>query len=107
MFTLEIGGKPIAITDADEARAWAIFESDEFRQDLTVLTSDGVPLWDGRARLSIRPSSDEEISSFEAPVLDAADGLDEDGEDSLSVTFLVPIDHDHADMPTVPPGLRH
>lgn len=107
MFTLEIGGRPIAITDADEAQAWAIFESDEFRQDLTVLTSDGEPLWDGNARLSIRPASEEEISSFEAPILDAADDLDEDEEDSLSVTFLVPIDHDHADMPTIPPHLRH
>lgn len=107
MFTLEIDGRPIAITDADEAQAWAIFESDEFKQDLTVLTSDGEPLWDGKARLSIRPSSDEEIASFEAPVLDAADDLDEDEEDSLSVTFLVPIDHDHGDMSAVPPELRH
>ncbi|RDI60978.1 hypothetical protein [Microvirga subterranea] len=107
MFTLEIGGRPVAVTDAEEAQAWAIFESDEFRQDLTVLTSGGLPLWDGKARLSIRPSSDEEVSAFEAPVLDAADGLDDDEEDSLSVTFLVPIDHDHSDMAAVPPEQRH
>lgn len=107
MFTLEIGGRPIAITDADEALAWAIFESDEFKQDLRILTSDGEPLWDGKARLSIRLSSDEEISAFEAPMLDADDGFDGDEEDSLSVTFLVPIDHDHADISAVPPELRH
>jgi hypothetical protein len=45
MFTLEIGGKPVAITDADEAQARAIFESDEFKQDLTVMTTEGIPLW--------------------------------------------------------------
>jgi len=101
MFTLEIGGRPIAITDAEEAQARAIFESGEFKQDLAVMTSDGVPLWDGKARLSIRPASDDEVSAFEAPV------LDEDEEDSLSVTFLVPIDHDHADMADIPPELRH
>ena len=40
MFTLEIDGKPVAITDTDEAQARAIFESDKFKQDLTVLTSE-------------------------------------------------------------------
>jgi hypothetical protein len=105
MFTLEIGGRPVAITNADEARAWAIFESDQFKQDLTVLTSDGIPLWDGRARLSIRPASDEEVAFFEAPPLEGADGLDEE-DDSLFITFLVPIDHDHADISALPPELR-
>ena len=34
MFTLEIDGRPIAITDAEEAQARDIFESEEFKQDL-------------------------------------------------------------------------
>jgi hypothetical protein len=50
MFTLEIDGRPIAITDAEEAQARDIFESDEFKQDLTAMTSDGTPLWMGRHR---------------------------------------------------------
>jgi hypothetical protein len=55
MFTLEIGDKPIAITDADGAQARVIFESDEFKQDLTAMTSEGIPLWDGRAPLPFGP----------------------------------------------------
>jgi hypothetical protein len=52
MFTLAIGSKPVAITDAEEVQARDIFESDEFKQDLTVMTSEGTPLWDGRTPLT-------------------------------------------------------
>jgi hypothetical protein len=105
MFTLEIGGKPIAITDADEALARGIFESDEFKQDLTAMTSDGTPLWDGRAPLNVRTASQEETAAFEAPGLDD-DYDDEEDEDGLFVTFLVPVDHDHEDISAVPPQLQ-
>ncbi|MCB5177596.1 hypothetical protein [Microvirga lenta] len=107
MFTLEIGGNPIAITDAEEAQARAIFESDEFKQDLTAMTSEGKPLWDGQAHLNVRPASQEEVAAFEAPDLDADDDFDEDEEeDGLFVTFLVPIDHDHDDVSAIPPQLQ-
>ncbi|MGO4526646.1 hypothetical protein AB4097_17505 [Microvirga sp. 2MCAF35] len=104
MFTLEIDGRPIAITDAEEAQARAIFESDAFRQDLTVMTSDGTPLWDGRAPLTIRPASDQEVAAFEAPEFDVDDD-DEDMEDDdgVFVTFLVPVDHDHEETSGSPP----
>jgi hypothetical protein len=103
MFTLEIGGKPVATTDADGTLALAIFESDEFKQDLTAMTSEGMPLWDGRAPLTIRPASEQEVAAFEAPELDVDDDQEGDG---LYVTFLVPIDHDHEDLSTVPPELQ-
>jgi hypothetical protein len=105
MFTLEIGGKPIAITDTEEAQAREIFESDEFRQDLTVMTSEGAPLWDGQAPLFIRPASEEEeVAAFGAPEFDEDDDEDEE-DDGVFVTFLVPIDHDHEEMSAVPPEL--
>jgi hypothetical protein len=107
MFILETGGKPIAITDADEAQARAIFESDEFKQDLSAMTSEGVPLWDGRVPLTIRPASQEETAAFEAPDMDVDDDVDaEEDDDGLFVTFLVPIDHDHEDVSTIPPQLQ-
>jgi hypothetical protein len=107
MFTLEIGSKPIAITDADEAQARAIFESDEFRQDLTALSSEGTPLWDRQAPLTIRAASEEEIAAFEAPDQELDDDDGEDDEDEgLFVTFLVPIDHDHEETSAVPPQLQ-
>jgi hypothetical protein len=107
MFTLEIAGMPIAITDADEAQARAIFESDEFKQDLTALSSEGTPLWDGQAPLTIRAASEEEIAAFEAPDQDLDDDADvEDEDEGLFVTFLVPIDHDHEETSAVPPELQ-
>ncbi len=103
MFTLEIGGRPIAVTDANEADAKAIFESGAFKQDLTALTSEGAPLWDGRAPLSIRPASQQEVAEFGAPEDDAAD---EEEDDGAFVTFLVPIDHDHEETLAVPPEVQ-
>jgi len=105
MFTLEINDRPIAITDAKEAQARDIFESAEFKQDLTVMTSEGTPLWDGQAPLLIRPASEQEIAAFEAPEFDV-DDEDEEEEDGLFVTFLVPIDHDHEGTAAIPPELQ-
>jgi len=108
MFTLEIGSTAIAITDADEAKARAIFESDEFKQDLTAMTSDGTPLWDGRTPLNIRPASQQEVTAFEAPDqdLDEDEDFDDEADDGLFVTFLVPIDHDHEETSAIPPELQ-
>ena len=107
MFTLEIGGKPIAITDAEETQARDIFESDEFKQDLTAMTSEGAPLWDGQAPLTIRPATQQEVAAFEAPEFDVDDeDEDEDDGDGVFVTFLVPVDHDHEQMAAIPPELQ-
>jgi len=106
MFTLEIGGKPIAITDTEEAQAREIFESDEFRQDLTVMTSEGAPLWDGQAPLLIRSASQEEVAAFGAPEFDVDDDDEDEEDDGVFVTFLVPIDHDHEETLAVPPELQ-
>lgn len=106
MFTLEIGSTPIAITDADEAQAREIFDRDDFKQDLTTLTSEGSPLWDGQAPLNVRPASQAEIAAFEAPDEELDDDLDDDMDDGVFVTFLVPIDHDHEETAGIPPELR-
>jgi hypothetical protein len=105
MFTLEIDSRPIATTDAEEPQARDIFESDEFRQDLTVMTSEGTPLWDGQAPLTIRPASEQEVAAFAAPELDVDDDdEDEDDGDGVFVTFLVPIDHNHEEISAVAPS---
>ena len=106
MFTLAIGSKPVAITDAEEVQARDIFESDEFKQDLTVMTSEGTPLWDGRTPLNIRPASQEEVAAFEAPHFDVDDDDEEEDGDGVFVTFLVPIDHDHEETSAIPPQLQ-
>jgi hypothetical protein len=108
MFTSEIAGRPVAITDADEAQARAIFESDEFKQDLAAMTTEGTPLWDGQAPLNIRSASQEETAAFVAPDMGLDDDFeDEEDDDGLFVTFLVPIDHDHEETSAVPPQLQN
>src|SRR5215207_4428969 len=57
MFTLEVAGKPIAVTNASEEEARDVFESDAFREDLKTVESEGAPIWDGFATLSIRPAT--------------------------------------------------
>ena len=43
MFTLEVAGKPIAVTNASEDEAREVFESDAFKEDLMTIESDGLP----------------------------------------------------------------
>jgi hypothetical protein len=94
MYTLEIGGQPTAIMNADEEDARAILEADGFLDDLKGLTTDGKPVWDGVAPLNLRASTEEEIAEFDASEEDEEE--DED-EDSATVLFLVPLDDDEED----------
>lgn len=93
MFTLEIKGTAIAVTNANEDEASGLFESEEFKEDLKSLTSEGKQLWDGSAPLTIRPASEDEIDSFDEAMNDD-DYEDEDDadEEPIDVVFLVEID---------------
>jgi len=104
MYILEIGGKAIAVIDAVEAQARAVFESAAFKQDLMVMTHQDTPLWDGTAPLHIRAASQQESSAWEAPRPELDGESPEDH--GLSVVFLVPIDHDHEEVSGIPPELR-
>ncbi len=104
MFTLEIAGKPVAVTDADGEGARELFEADEFREDLLSLESDGRPIWDGVAAFHIRPANDEEMDALEQS-LDEADTErtddedDDDDEEGINVLFLVPVDVERTGLP--------
>ena len=50
MYTLEVGGKAIAVTNADEEQARELFMSEDFKADLLSLRSENQPLWDGIRR---------------------------------------------------------
>ena len=85
-------GRAIAVTNADEDQARELIDSEEFREDLTVIQSEGKPIWDGKAELVIRQATPDEVEEFES-----ADDLDEEeemGEDEPSVVFLVDIDEE-------------
>ena len=93
MFTLEIGGKVVAVTDADEAQAREVFGSQDFKNDLLSIESEGRPLWDGVASFRVRPSSEEEIDALDETLRgeDDSEGTGED--DGINILFLVPVDN--------------
>jgi len=97
MFTLDIAGKAIAITDADEAQARELFNSEPFKDDIQAMESEGEPLWDGKAPLTVRAASKDELEAFEEAMQgdDDADGAaanDDQDEDGINVVFLVSVD---------------
>jgi len=95
MFTIEIAGWAIAVTNADEEQARELIESEEFREDLTLMHSDGKPIWDGKAALALRKATEYEVEEF-----DDADDLDDDEmEDNgdPAVVFLIDIDDEDED----------
>ena len=93
MVTLEIAGKAVAVTNADEDQARDLFLSESFKDDLKSFKSESRSLWDGSATLATRPASDDEIDAF-YEALDEEDEVDEDDDDDLDidVVFLVSID---------------
>jgi hypothetical protein len=64
MFTLEIGGRPVAVIAADEDVARRFLEGERFKRDMTRWLIDGRPVWDGRAPFRTRPASKAEIAAF-------------------------------------------
>jgi len=95
MVTLEIDGKAVAVTNADEGQARELFLSESFKDDLKSFKSEGRSLWDGSAALTTRPASEDEIDAF-YEALDEEDEVedDDDYDDDIDidVVFLVSID---------------
>ena len=97
MFTLTISDKPVAITNTNEDEARELLMSEEFKEDLKVLESEGAPLWDGFASLNVRAATDDEKAEFEEADFDE-DEDDDDEEEGPYIMFLVDVtDPDEAD----------
>jgi hypothetical protein len=99
MFTLEINGTALVVTNAAETEATGLFESEEFKEDLKTLSSDGRPLWDGKTPLTVRPASADEIEAFDAALTDdeyedvsTDEDVTDDDDDPIDVVFLVEVD---------------
>lgn len=90
MFTLTISDKPVAITNASEEEARELLMSEEFKDDLKVLESEGAPLWDGIASLNVRAATEEEKGEFEGADFDE-DEEDDDEEEGPYIMFLVDV----------------
>jgi hypothetical protein len=92
IFVLEIKGTAILVFEAedpDEARAYA--DSAEVREELTELTTDGAPLWNGKDAIAIRAATEAETDLFEeARGEDWEEEPHADPEDFA--VYLVPLD---------------
>lgn len=87
MFTLEIDGRAVAVTDATpEAEARELLES--LADEMIELESEGKQVWDGESPLKVRPATEEEIEAFDEAEMDE----EAEEDDEPVVMFLVPID---------------
>ena len=60
-----------------------------FRDDLMVLATDGLPLWDGMADIQVRPAFPEEEARWRAARAKAIRHGNIEREDNTWVAFLV------------------
>ena len=93
IFTLEIGGRPIAAVRAeDREQALDLVEDDSFQEDMQDLDTDTGPLWNGDDVISLRDATAEELESLQKSwEQGVADGEIDDDDDNLHVVFLVPV----------------
>ena len=65
VFTLDVGDKPTLSFEAKNLReAWEICHEGWLKQDLSSICSNGVPLWDGKARLRSRYAGEAETAIY-------------------------------------------
>jgi hypothetical protein len=92
IYAVEIAKRAVAVFSAtfvEEADEYA--NSSAFRSSLTVLESEGKPLWDGKSTLSVREAlSEEQDKWLDSRARALATGELEDDEDHW-LLFLVPV----------------
>jgi len=90
VYVVEIKGRGIAAFDADNRSAAELRVSDRFfRDDLMVLTTDGLPLWDGVTRLQVRQAFPGEEAKWRASRAKAIRQGSIESEDGAWIAYLV------------------
>ena len=88
VFVLEIGGTPaVAFQAVSIVEARGLPREQWMHNDLLEARSKGAPLWDGRAKLSVRNATPQETARFLETKATAADGSDD-----LVLVYLVDLD---------------
>lgn len=88
VYALEIEGVPtVAFAARNFAEAASLRKEHWFLDDLKNTRSHGQPLWDGKARLSVRSAATAESKNYRL-----AAGAIIDGSDDLFVFYLVEVD---------------
>jgi hypothetical protein len=99
VFTIEIGGRPTLTFEAQNLReAHELCHEEWLKLDLAEASSDGAPLWDGKAKLRARIALPDESSLFAEA---KNSGQPSDG---LMLVYLVELDEDEDDEQSVDPG---
>ncbi|MCK1512285.1 hypothetical protein IVB22_06800 [Bradyrhizobium sp. 190] len=88
IFTLEVGGRPTLVFEAKNLReSQQLCHEHWLRRDIAGLMSNGAPLWDGKARLRARRSTENEIAVYRKAARDAAQP-----QGDLLLAYLVELD---------------
>ena len=99
VFTIEIGGTPTLTFEAQNLReAQELCREHWLRNDLAEAKSDGVPLWDGMAKLRARIALPDEMALFAEA---KNNGQPSDG---LMLVYLIELDGEITDEQSVDPG---
>jgi hypothetical protein len=99
VFTIEIGGTPTLTFEAQNLReAHELCHEEWLKGDLVEAKSDGVPLWDGKAKLRAR------IALLDERALFAEAKRNDQPSDGLLLVYLIELDGDETDEQPVDPG---
>jgi hypothetical protein len=92
IFTIEIGGTPTLVFEAQNLReAHELCHEQWLKGDLAEAKCDGIPLWDGNAKLRARMASPDESAMFPEA---KNSGKPSDG---LMLVYLVELDGEASD----------
>jgi hypothetical protein len=90
VYVAEIEGRGIAAFYAENGAAAMVRVRDRlFRDDLMVLATDGLPLWDGMADIQLRPAFPDEEARWLASRAKAIRHGNIEREDDTWIAFLV------------------
>jgi hypothetical protein len=90
VYVAAIKGRGIAAFYAETGAAAMVRVLDRlFRDDLMVLATDGLPLWDGMAEIQVRPAFSEEEARWRASRAKAIRDGNIESEDDTWIAFLV------------------
>jgi hypothetical protein len=92
IFVAEINGRGVAAFHSDSVPgAERIIRDRVFRDDLMVLATGALPLWDGVAEIQLRAARPDEAARWRVSHARAIRDGNIDGQDGAWITFLVPL----------------
>jgi hypothetical protein len=95
VYVADIGGRGVAAFQADSDSDAELARDRVFRDDLMVLTTGGLPLWDGVSAIEIRQARSGEAAKWRASHARAISQGNIEGADEAWIAFLVALTDPH------------